>query len=147
MILAQSKAIAKKYAERAYPLISSSSPLGTTAAQIAASANYMDTLQIIEELMSDILSSVPKNQAIDYNKRNRFRELGYALILAGNDAKGHIKPLEEMLNRKVMSWAGWYGTLELSPKRMCDILNRIDSDNSVTPQHEFCVDDEYPYPK
>lgn len=144
VILAQNKKSALKYAPRAYKEISSQNPLGTSAAQIAAKANYKDTLLVIERLLNKILDTTPPNEAIDFEARDRFMELSYALILAGEPAKKHTAPIEKILSRKVKSWAGHFGAIELKPKRMCLILDKINPDNEQTKKHEYCKDDAYP---
>ena len=145
IILAQNKEASKKVASKAYSEISAKDPLGTSAAQIAAKANYKDSLQIIESLMNEIIDVHSNGEAIGFEARDRFRELGYALILAGEPARSHTAPLEKILDRKVKSWAGHFGAVELSPKRMCLILNQINPDNEITKKYDYCSDKDYPF--
>lgn len=146
-ILAQYKESAKQYAKDAYQDLNAITQVGTSSAQIVASANYLDSLDIIEAMMFEILESVPDTKPIPFDERDRFIELGYALILAGDAATNHTAPLEEMLNREVMSWAGHFGRIELKPKKVCDIINAINPDNKITTSYQFCMDDDYPYAK
>lgn len=143
-ILALKKSFATETVIKSYNEISSHHPLGTTAAQIAASANYRDSLLVIERLMTEILDSTPANEAVDFEKRDRFIELSYALILAGPAAKKHTAPLEKILNRKIKSWAGHFGAIELHPKKICSILDAIDPENKEIQKHSFCKDENYP---
>ena len=144
-ILALKKSFSTEVVIKAYNEISSHHPLGTSAAQIAASANYRDSPLVIERLMTEILDNTPANEAVDFEKRDRFIELSYALMLAGPVAKKHTAPLEKILNRKIKSWAGHFGAIELHPKKICLILDAINPENKETPKHSFCMDEDYPW--
>ena len=144
-ILALKKTFSTEAVIKSYNEISSHHPLGTAAAQIAASANYRDSPLLIERLMTEILDDTPANEAIDFEKRDRFIELSYALMLAGPVAKKHTAPLEKILHRKIKSWAGHFGAIELHPKKICLILDAIDPENKEIQKHPFCKDENYPW--
>jgi hypothetical protein len=134
---------ALKYAAVAYDKMSPDDSLGTGAAQVAAATGYPGALDRIQKMMDDILSSVPDNRAVPWDARNRLYELAYAIYRGGDDAKQHTAPIRSLMKRKVESRAPPFGMVELSPGRMCDVLQRIEGAAS-SEEYQFCRDDKFP---
>lgn len=134
------------FGDTAFALISSENSLGTGAARVAAAAGHPDALRKITSLMSELLSSIPADQAIPWDKRNRLYELAYAISFAGEPGRDHLEPILELMKRKVQSWAPPFGMVELSPKRMCDVLRRISTEKPERNEsYPYCLNDEQPY--
>jgi len=134
---------ASKYAAVAYDKMSPDDSLGTGAAQVAAATGHPGALDRIQNMMDDILSSVPDNRAIPWDARNRLYELAYAVYRDDDGAKQHTAPIRKLMMRKVQSRASPFGMVELRPKRMCDVLERIEGAASVE-EYRFCGDDKIP---
>lgn len=134
------------FGDTAFALISSENSLGTGAAQVAAAAGHPDALRKITSLMSELLSSIPENQAIPWSERNKLYELAYAISFAGEAGRNHLDPILELMKRKVQSWAPPFGMVELSPKRMCDVLRRISAEKPERIEnYPYCLNDRQPY--
>jgi hypothetical protein len=130
---------AAAYSAQAFDTMSNADSLGTGAAQIAVATRHPDVLPRVKLLMDELLSSVPADKTIPFNSRNRLYELAYAISLGGDDAKAYAAPVKTLMARKVQSWAGHYGMLDLRPKRMCAILERIEGSTAVE-AYDFCID-------
>lgn len=114
--------------------------MGTGAAQIAVSGGNPKALQIVERLMVEKLATLPKEQAVPWDARNRLYEMAYALAYGGAQAREHIAPLQDLMSRKVQSWAPPFGMLELSPRRMCDVLAKIMQKSPTNLNFSYCSD-------
>jgi hypothetical protein len=130
---------AEGYGSMAYEQLSAKDSMGTGAAQVAAAAGYPEALPRIQMLMMDILTSIPREEAILRQTRNRLYELSYAVYFAGEEGKNYTAPIKELMTRKVQSWAPPFGLLDVSPLRMCEVLRRIEGDNSIR-GYDFCID-------
>jgi len=119
------------------------SAMGTGASQVAAAAGHPDALPRVAQMMEEAISAVPVNRAIPRDKRNRLYELAWAIYYSGDAGKRYTKPIHEIMHRKVESWAPPFGMVELSPKRLCEVLRRIEGDGSIQ-QYAFCTDDGVP---
>jgi hypothetical protein len=95
-------------------------------------------------MMEEILKSIPQDRTIPRNTRNRLYELAYAIYFSGEDAKKHAAPIRELMTRRVQSWAPPFGMVDLYPKRMCEVLKRIEGPDSIN-EYRFCVDDRLPF--
>jgi hypothetical protein len=137
-ILASFGELSKEYSNQAFEQMGSSTPLGTGAAQIAVATAHPDALQRTQELMNEILGEYAAGEAISYKAKDRFSELSYGLALAGDSAKLYTAPIENILERKIMVWGGWFGNLPADPKNMCRVLYKIDPDNKALRKHEYC---------
>ncbi|WNZ57683.1 hypothetical protein QT397_10170 [Microbulbifer sp. MKSA007] len=136
--LAQHGERAKPYASHAYHLIDHRTLLGTSAAQVAAAANYADSLSKIESAMFKILDEASGNAPLDFNQYDRFRQLSYALMLSEEEGRNHTDAIEALMDRKVYAWGGWFGRLAVDPKHMCQVMNSISPENTVTERYEYC---------
>lgn len=110
----------------AYQKMSADDSLGTGAAQISAATGHPDALPRIQALMEDLLSSVPRDKSVPRALRNRLYELAYAIYFSGDAAKGYTAPIRSLMERQVDSWAPPFGMIPLHPKRMCELLKRIE---------------------
>jgi hypothetical protein len=137
-ILAQHGERAKPYASHAYNLIDHRTLLGTSAAQVAAAANYADSLSKIVSTMFKILDEASGNAPLDFNQYDRFKQLSYALMLSGDEGKNHTDAIEALMDRKVYAWGGWFGRLAADPKHMCQVMNSINQENTVTERYKYC---------
>ena len=132
--------------ERAFAQLSADDALGTGAAQMAAAAGHPGALPRIAALMSQLLASVPDQQAIPRDKRDRLYELAYAIHFAGEAGREYLDPILALMRRRVQSWAPPFGMVELSPKRMCLVLDRmVGADPTRFHAFPFCRDESYPY--
>ena len=134
---------ASKYAAVAYEKMSPDDSLGTGAAQVAAAGGHPGAADRVQKMMEDILSSIPENRAIPWSTRNRLYELAYAIYFAGENAKQHSAPIRSLMRRKVQSHAPPFGMVELSPKRMCDVLSGIEGPGAAE-EYAFCGDAKIP---
>lgn len=137
-ILAQHGERAKPYAEQAYKLIDYRTPLGNSAAQVAAVVNYNDSLSKIESMMFKVLEEASNNSPLDFDQYDRFKQLSYALILSGDAGKSYTDAIEALMDRKVYAWGGWFGRLPVDPKHMCQVMNSINPKNTVTERYKYC---------
>jgi hypothetical protein len=98
LALAEFGVAAKPWSEQAFGQIGHDDPLGTTAAQIAVATGHPQALQKVHEHLDAILRRFPTGRIPKFD-RDRFNELAFALVFAGDDARAHIEPLAEMLSR------------------------------------------------
>jgi hypothetical protein len=146
-VLASYGGSASAYRERAFGVMSANDSLGTGAAQIAAATGDPAALDRVKMLMEGILSSIPKAEGIGLEQRDRLYELAYAMYFAGPDAAKYASPIQELMDRKVMSRAPPFGLVDLPPKQMCHVLDKIFGQHqSPSKSYAFCRDKEYPYP-
>ncbi len=122
-VLAEFGSAASAYGQQAFDQMSGDTALGTGAAQIAVAAGHPGALARTEELMDEILGQFP--DTIPRDSRNRIFELAYALAFAGPQARDHLDPVLDILDRRVESWAPPYGMVELEPVAMCLVLERV----------------------
>lgn len=134
---------ASKYAALAYDKMSPDDSLGTGAAQVATAGGHPGAANRVQKMMEDILSSIPENRAIPWDTRNRLYELAYAIYFVGDDAKQYSAPIRSLMRRKVQSHAPPFGMVELSPKRMCDVLSSIERPETAE-EYEFCGNAKIP---
>lgn len=130
---------AVKYSDRAFEEMSADDSMGTGAAQIAVATGHKDALAKVSEMMMKKINTVPENGLISWNDRNRLYELSYAILLAGKEAINYTAPIKALMKRKVQSWAPPFGMLELNPKRMCNILKKIEGEQSIQ-SYAYCTD-------
>jgi hypothetical protein len=143
-VLAVFGAKAAKYSDVAYEQISIDTAMGTGAAQIAAATGHAQALPRVAQLMEAALATVPEPRAIPYALRNRLYELAWAVALAGDAGKQYSRPIHQLMRRQVQSWAPPFGMLELQPKRMCDVLTRVEG-SKASATYSYCGDDKVPY--
>jgi hypothetical protein len=136
--------LASSYADVAFRKMSGRDSLGTGAAQVAVAAGHPDALQHADTLMTEILEPLAKNDVVPFETRNRLYELAYAISLGGDDARKHVAPLKDLMGRKVQSWAGHFGMVELHPKRMCRVLAEIEGKTAMQ-AFPYCLDDKTPF--
>lgn len=134
---------AAPFSDAAYNDMSSNDSLGTGAAQVAAASGHPDALVRIQKMMNDLLSSIPADKALPRRIRNRLYELSYAIYFSGDGAKNQTDPIKTLMTRKVESWAPPFGMVELNPKRMCSLLERIEGPDSIK-SYGFCLDRKIP---
>jgi hypothetical protein len=132
-----------KFGQLAYDQISSATSMGTGAAQVAAAGAHPQALARIEKLMEEALASVPVDQAIPREMRNRLYELSWAIYFAGDAGKKHTKSMHKVMRRQVQSWAPPFGMVNLPPKRLCALLIKIEGEKSVQ-DYGFCSDENVP---
>lgn len=136
---------ASDWAEIGYEQMSGNDSLGTGAAQVAVAAGHPLALSRVERTMRELLSSVPEGQVVPRSIKLRLYELGYALGLAGREAAPHVGPLQDLMRRKVQSWAPPFGTIELSPKRACWLLALVNVDQAAAfAPFSYCSDPGIP---
>ncbi|MBM3527533.1 MAG: hypothetical protein FJX62_05545 [Alphaproteobacteria bacterium] len=131
VVLAEFGDVATPWSEQAFEAINTNDALGTTAAQLALAAGHPQALARITALLDDILKDNPKDP-IPRLARNRFYELAHALALLGPRAQPHAGAVVQIMSRKVQSWAPPFGMLELSPRRMCRVLQLIGGSEAET---------------
>jgi hypothetical protein len=88
---------AVKYQQIAFAQISSDSPMGTGAAQVAVASGHPKALEKIEQLMNEVLLSLSSNRFEYGAQLKRLEELSWALSFAGDGAKQHLKPVHAIL--------------------------------------------------
>lgn len=142
-VLAGTGQQAAAFSATAFQQMSSDDSLGTGAAQIAAATGHPEALSRIRKMMQDLLSSVPAEKPIPYSARNRFYELAYAVYFSDDAGREYIAPIKAFMTRKVYSWAPPFGMIELQPKRMCRLLERIEGPASIQ-GYNFCLDPKIP---
>jgi hypothetical protein len=131
---------AAPYGARAFMLMGSDDAMGTGAAQIAVAAGHPGALEKVETLMARQLASLPKEQVVPWDARNRLYEMAYALSFGGEQAMHHVRPLQELMSRHVESWAPPFGMVELPPRRMCVVLARIKKIAPKQLEYAYCRD-------
>jgi hypothetical protein len=133
------------YADIAFGQMSADNSLGTGAAQVAVAAGHPLALGRVEQLMHEVLSAIPRSQAVPWEQKNRLYELSYALTLGREASVPHLAPVRDLLSRKVQSFAPPFGMVELKPKRLCLIFKasqprlQFDLDN-----YDLCFDEKVP---
>lgn len=132
--------LARPYANIAFAQITIEDSMGTGAAQVAIAGEHPAALQTAEKLMADKLATLPKDRAVPRDARNRLYEMAYALSFGGVQAKQHLAPLQDLMNRKVQSWAPPFGMIELPPRRMCRVLARILNVPTADLEFRYCAD-------
>lgn len=142
-VLAGTGQRAADFSATAFQQMSTADSLGTGAAQVAAATGHPDALPRIKKMMEDLLSSVPTGKAVPRSVRNRLYELSYAIYFSGEGAKDHTAPIKAIMTRTVQSWAPPFGMVELKPKRMCRLLERIEGPGSIQ-GYDFCLDSKVP---
>jgi hypothetical protein len=123
-ILAEFGPAAAPWSETAFRAISADDALGTSAAQVAVAGGHPQALDRVHDLFTDVLAAYP-DDPIPLRVRDRLYELAYAIAMGGRRAREHAGPIDQLLGRKVESWALPFGMLELPPTRMCRVLERI----------------------
>ncbi|UJW84271.1 hypothetical protein [Devosia sp. SL43] len=139
--------VATPFAGRAFAEISAHDSMGTGAAQVAVAGQHPRALDSVERLMADLLATLPKDDVIAWDTRNRLYELAYALAYGGAAAASHAAPIKELMTRRVESNATIFGMIDLQPKRMCRVLADILSVNETELGHDYCADPDVPYEK
>lgn len=137
--------LARPYANMAFEQITIEDSMGTGAAQVAVAGEHPTALQTIEKLMADKLATLPKDRAVPRDARNRLYEMAYALAFGGAQAKQHVAPLQDLMNRKVQSWAPPFGMIERPPRRMCRVLAAIMNVQISDLEFGYCADADAPY--
>lgn len=136
------------FRDRAFEEMSGADPMGTGAAQIAAATGHPKALSRVQSLMEEILAATPADQSFGLEQRSRLYELAYAMYFAGPAAQPYTAPLQQLMKRKVKSRAPPFGLVDLSPKQMCHVLDKIfGSEQSPARSYDFCFDKKYPYPQ
>ena len=133
------------YASKAYLEISMENSMGTGAAQIAAAGGHPDALPRIRRMIEKSLASTPANQPIPRDIRNRLYELAWSLYYAGTESgQSNIDLLHKIMSRKVEAWAPPFGSVSADPKKLCDLLVRIDGEQSAE-RYKYCIDKDHPF--
>lgn len=138
-VLASLGHMAKPYGDKAFELISISDALGTGAAQVAVASGHPMALSVVERLMREKLDSIPLNEAVSLSDRDRLYEMSYALYFGGADARSHLRPLFDLMKRKVQSWAPPFGMVELDPRKMCFVLAAIQGTDAEFLEIPYCT--------
>ncbi len=120
--LAEFGSISAELADRAMAEIDTTT-LGTSAAQLAVAGNAEGALEKTERIFSNLLEE--HQGAIPRDIRDRMYELAYAISYGGDASQKHLSPIIGLLDRKILSAAPPFGLVELSPARMCDVLEHI----------------------
>jgi hypothetical protein len=134
---------AKPYEKVAYEQVSIETSMGTGAAQVAAAAGHPDALPRIQRMMEEAVSAVPSDRPIPRATRDRLYELAWAIYYSGEAGKKHTKPIHQIMQRQVESWAPPFGMVALRPKRLCSVLKLIEGDESLG-AYTFCKDEKVP---
>lgn len=136
--LASIDGAAAAYADRAFVEITINDSMGTGAAQIAVSGGHPLALQKVEHLMDQMLTGLPPDEPIPWDKRNRLYEMAKALALGGQAAQEHVSPLKELMNREVESNITMFGMVALPPRRMCPLLEHILQIPTAAIEYAYC---------
>lgn len=122
-VLAEFGVAAAPYGERAFAAMGSSTPTETGAAQVAVASRYPGALAKVAQLMTAELRTA--GPVVPWLKRERLFELSYALAFGGVEARQHLAPIFQLLDRKVEYNATMFGMEPVDPVPMCLILQRI----------------------
>ncbi|MGN6573566.1 MAG: hypothetical protein ACTHLO_19335 [Pseudolabrys sp.] len=139
MVLATFGRGASAYSDQAYSQMSADDSMGTGAAQIAAATGHNGALDRIKSMMEKILASVPRDKPIPHDTKLRLYELSYAIFFAGAGAEDYVAPINELMRRKVASWAPPFGMVEHTPTRLCELVARIEGQSALQ-DYPFCTD-------
>jgi hypothetical protein len=136
--LASIEGAATAYADRAFSEISIENSMGTGAAQIAVAGGHQQALEKIDQLMTQLLATLPGESPIPWNQRNRLYEMAQALAYGGRAAQEHVSPLRALMNREVESNATIFGMVALPPRRMCPLLEHILQIPTAATEYSYC---------
>lgn len=133
------------YGKKAFNLMSSKDALGTGSAQVAVAAGYPGALEKVVAEINQLLSSVQVDVPIPWDIKWRLYELAYAISFAGRLEPDDLQPIYNIMDRQVQSYAPPNGMLNLRPKSLCALLQRISKEKKiVTKNYEFCEDNKVP---
>jgi hypothetical protein len=137
---------ASKYADKAFGEIAIDTALGTGAAQVAVAGGHPGALSKVAELMEGAIARVPYPKAIPYAQKNRLYELSWAVVYAGASGRQYTRMIHTLMRREVESHAPPFGMIELAPKQLCTVLERIEGPSALT-AYSYCNDPKVPYDK
>ena len=143
-VLAGFGSSASRFGSLAFEQMSIETSMGTGAAQVAAAAGHPQALPRIERMMDEAIAAVPAGQPIPRETRNRLYELSWAIYFAGDSGKKYARPIHSLMRRRVQSWAPPFGMVDLQPKRLCEVLRRIEGEGAVR-AYGFCGDEKIPF--
>lgn len=132
---------ASQYRELAYAQMSIADSMGTGAAQVAAATGHPEALPRIEQIMEQALASQTSSEPIRWRTKKRLYELAWAIAFSGDAGRQYTKQIHVIMRRRVESWAPPFGMISHVPKRLCEVLGRIEGDAAVA-QYSYCVDDK-----
>jgi hypothetical protein len=130
-----------QYAQLAFDEITRKDAMGTGAAQIAVANGHPGALQRVKELMDELLLTVPIGKAVPRGTRNRLYELAHAISFAGSAGKHYSSPISTLMHMQVEGFVPHFGMLEMPPKRMCEVLKKIEGKNALN-QFKYCFDEK-----
>jgi hypothetical protein len=137
---------AAKYADKAYGEIAIDTALGTGAAQVAAAGGHAGAMPKVARLMEDAIAGVPYPKAIPYGLKNRLYELSWAVVYAGSSGRQYTSMIHTLMRREVESYAPPFGMIELAPKQLCTVLEKIEGPGALA-AYPYCNDPKVPYDK
>lgn len=124
--------------------MSSETSLGTGAAQVAAAIGDPAALPRIIEMINVKVGKLPPDAVIPLDARDRLLELAWAIYFAGDAGRTASASIHGLMKRKVESRAPPFGIVELSPKRLCGVLELIEGPAATVP-YPYCRDPSVPF--
>jgi hypothetical protein len=135
---------AAPFAELAYLQMGIETPMSTGAAQVAAAAGHPQALARIDALMTQALAGVPAAEPVPRGLYKRLHELSWAIAFAGEAGKAHAPAVHQLMRRRVGSSAPPFGVVDLQPKRLCAVIERIEGPRGSA-AYAYCADDKVPF--